>query len=143
MTSTKTIYFAPKIKTSQTNSNALKHACRFSHPTEICTNILCKMRHPKPCKWDQGRGGCRRQDCDYLHVTLARDDEQQSRAHKNYPCAGCKNCYEDVTGVVEDIVKNKVFFLCLNCEDWIRRRDVVINPRWSLYDQKGEMGRDV
>ena len=101
------------------------------------------MRHPKPCKWDQGRGGCRRQDCDYLHVTLARDDEHQSRAHKNYPCAGCKNCYDDITCVVEHTVKNKVFFLCLNCEDWIRRKDMIINPGRSLYDQNGDLRRDV
>ena len=111
-----------------------KLECRFSHPTEICTKILeerkceqhlCKMRHPKTWKWDQGRSGCRRQDCDYLHGTLARDDVQQIRAHTNYPCAGCKNCYQDETCVVEHTVKSKVFFLCLNCEDWIRRKEFI------------------
>ena len=129
-----------------------KLECRFSHPKEICAKILevrkceqhlCKMRHPKPCKWDQGRGGCRRQDCDYLHVTLACDDDHQSRAHKNYPCAGCKNCYDDITCVVEHTVKNTVFLLCLNCEDWIRRKDMVINPGWSLFDHNGDLRTDV
>ena len=129
-----------------------KLECRFSHPTEICSKILegrkceqhlCKMRHPKSCKWDQRGSGCRRKDCDYLHGTLAHDDAQQTRAHKNYPCAGCKNCYEDQTCVVQHTAKSKVFFLCLNCEDWIRRKDMVLNPGWSLYDLNGDLRTDV
>ena len=90
-----------------------KLKCTFSHPTEICkTHLegkkcdisLCEMRHPKTFKWLQGESGCRRQGCDYLHDTLARDDVQQKQAHKSYPCAGCKNCYDDATCIVQHVI---------------------------------------
>ena len=32
--------------------------------------------------------GCRRTDCDYLHVTLARADGQSNIAQKYFLCAG-------------------------------------------------------
>ena len=129
-----------------------KLECKFSHPTETCKTYLegqkcernvCKMRHPKECKWYQGRTGCKRQGCDYLHVTLARGDGQQVRAHKTYPCAGCKNYFEDVTCVVQHTVKNTDFFLCLNCEDWIQDKEMIINPGWCLFDRNGDLRRDV
>ena len=84
-----------------------------------------------------------RADCNYLHVTLACDDEQENKAHKYYPCAGCKNVYDDKTCVVENRLNNEVFLLCLNCEDWIVRKDMVMDPGWSLYDRNGDLRRDV
>ena len=48
----------------------IKSDCKFSHPNEICQIYLagekcdqksCNNRHPKVCKWLQGRSGCRRQ----------------------------------------------------------------------------------
>jgi hypothetical protein len=51
-----------------------KFIFKFSYPTEICKNHLegkkcdisfCKMRHPKTCKWLQGKSGCRRYGCIY------------------------------------------------------------------------------
>ena len=66
-----------------------KLACKFAHPREVCENHLgagkcyeklCKRRHPKVCKWWQ-ESGCRRQNCSYLHVTLASDDDKGKNAH--------------------------------------------------------------
>ena len=128
-----------------------KKECRFRHSNNICKTHLedgkcdqkvCQNRHPKVCKWWQGNSGCRRIDCDYLHVTLASDDEQV-KAHKRFPCAGCKNCYDDETCVVHHIVNSAEFFLCLNCEDWIRQKDLIINPGWSLFDHNGDLRTDV
>ena len=60
-----------------------KSECKFSHPTEICPIYLekgkcegknCPRRHQKVCKWLKTATGCRRQDCDFLHDTIARDD---------------------------------------------------------------------
>ena len=57
--------------------------CRFVHPKEICRTYLdgktcyeklCQSRHQKVCKWWEEKRGCKRQDCDYLHVTLVFDD---------------------------------------------------------------------
>ena len=80
-----------------------KSECKFSHPKEICKAYLegrkcnqktCLSRHPKACKWSQGRSGCRRQNCDYLHVTLALDDGHPNEAHNGFSCVGCKNCLQ-------------------------------------------------
>ena len=37
----------------------------------------------------------------------------------------------------------KTFFLCLNCEDWIANKDMVINPGWTLFDKNGDLRTDV
>ena len=129
-----------------------KLECKFLHPTDICkTHLegkkcnqnLCKMRHPKACKWSQKTSGCRRIGCDYLHDTLARDDVQQIQAHKSYSCAGCKNCYDDIICIVQHIVGNTSLYLCLNCENWIKKKEMIINPGWSLFDGNGDLRKDV
>ena len=132
------------------NGGHCKHKlkCKYSHPQENCKKgEKCDQdaggdRHPKVCKWHT-KGGCRRKDCDYLHVTLACGDEQQDRAHKSYPCAGCKSCYTDVACVIQYSVGNTGFFLCLNCEDWIKHKENIITPGWSLFDANGDLRRDV
>ena len=129
-----------------------KTECKFSHPDKICKDYLerrkcdpktCKARHPKICKWSQQRSGCRRQNCDYLHVTLASDDRRQINAHKSFPCIGCQNCYDDVACVVQHKIENSSFYLCLNCEDWIKHKEKIITPGWSLFDHNGALRRDV
>ena len=40
----------------------------------------------------------------YLHDTHARDDIQQKLARKIYPCAGCQNCYDDATCIVQHVI---------------------------------------
>ena len=102
-----------------------KSDCKFSHPIETCKIYLeegkcdikqCKNRHPKICKWWQGKQGCKRDDCDYLHVTLACDDGQLKMAQKDFPCAGCKSCFQDISCVVQHEVNDVSFNLCLNCK---------------------------
>ena len=126
--------------------------CRNSHPTEICSTYLgggkcdqssCQDRHPKICKWWLGRSGCRRNDCNYLHVTLAHDDDQQKKAHTIFPCAGCKSRYDDQSCVVQHIVNDTTFLLCLNCDDWIQHKDMIITPGWTLFDGNGALRYDV
>ena len=129
-----------------------KSECQFSHPSESCAIYLqegicqekpCQSRHPKVCKWTKTETGCRRQDCDFLHVTLAGDDGEQREAHKLYPCMGCKNVYDDKVCVVQHIAKNRAFFLCLNCDDWILRKDEILLPGWCLFDENGALKQNV
>ena len=129
-----------------------KSECQFSHPSEICAIYLqgficqektCKSRHPKVCKWTKTVTGCKRQDCDFLHVTLAGDDGKPTEAHKLYPCMGCKNVYDDKVCVVKHIAENRAFFLCLNCDDWILRKEEILIPGWSLFDENGDLKQNV
>ena len=126
--------------------------CRYIHSKEICKKHIqtgncqtkeCKDRHPRTCKWTKTHNGCRRPNCDYLHVTLASDDGHESQAHKSFPCYGCKNNYDDATCVVKHNVENISFNLCLNCDDWIEFKDKIIYPGWSLFDQNGDLRRDI
>ena len=129
-----------------------KSECRFSHSSEVCSTYIeegkcvgkpCQRRHPKVCKWIKTATGCRRQDCDFLHVTFAVDDGKQVEAHKSYPCMGCKNIYEDKVCVVQHTAQNKAFFLCLNCDDWILRKNEILLPGWSLFDGNGHLKQNV
>jgi hypothetical protein len=129
-----------------------KSDCKFSHPVEICKVYLeggkcdyklCNDRHPKVCKWLQGERGCKRIDCEYLHVTLALDDGQVNRAHKYFPCAGCKNCFDDISCVVQHELNTVGFNLCLNCDSWIKHKENVLTPGWSIFDKEGYLRRDV
>ena len=87
--------------------------------------------------------GMYKKNCDYLHVTLVSDDDQAKDAHKNFPCLGCHNCFDDRSCVVQHIVKNTRIFLCLNCDGWIRKKEEIMNPGWSLFDQFGDLRRDI
>ena len=129
-----------------------KTDCKFTHPSEICKTYIeggrcdqksCNDRHPNVCKWLRGNSGCRRQNCEYLHVTLARDDGRQMEAHKYFPCAGCKNCFEDMSCVVQHMIDNTALFLCLNCDDWIQYKERILTPGWSLLDQNGFLKRNI
>ena len=129
-----------------------KVACKFTHPKNTCKIHLegkkcddkhCENRHPKPCKWFQGQSGCKRQNCDYFHVTLACDDGHQNQARNNFHCSGCKNNFEERSYVVDHIVKSHPIFLCLNCDSWIQRKENILDGGWSLYDKYGDLRRDV
>ena len=67
-----------------------ENKCRYFHPLKTCKNHLesqkcqvklCKERHPKVCKWFIKEVGCKRDNCDFLHVTFATDDNNE-KAHK-------------------------------------------------------------
>ena len=128
-----------------------KFECKFVHHGEICKTYLegkkcndknCKNRHPKVCKWWL-RGECGRNNCEYLHVTLVHDDDKQKDTHKYFPCHGCKNCYDDRTSVVQHVIQNRRIFLCLNCDSWIGKKDQIMTPGWSIFDNNGDLRRDV
>ena len=46
-----------------------------------CNVKECKYRHPQICKWFTKEVGCKRQNCDFIHVTPAGYDGK-SKAHK-------------------------------------------------------------
>ena len=87
--------------------------------------------------------GCRRPKCEYLHVTLACDDGQETESHKSFPCYGCKNSYDDETCVVKHKVENVSFYLCLNCNDWIEYKDIIVYPGWSLNGRNIQQGQSL
>ena len=132
--------------------------CRFLHPENRCKDYMknlkcdnkdCPDRHPKVCKWQKTRSGCRRGDeCEYLHVTLV-NDYGELQAHKTYSitgdfnCVGCKSIFSDEKCVVKHVIQNIGTYFCLNCDDWIREKSRVFEQGWTLLDQYGYLRRDI
>ena len=85
-----------------------KHQCRFVHSLKICEEHLkcgkcgdnsCNDRHPNECKWFGTSVGCRRDtNCEYIHVTPARDDD------KHYNCEGCKSFFEEKEPAIKHVI---------------------------------------
>jgi hypothetical protein len=128
--------------------------CRYFHPLEICKIHLekqkckdkgCRGRHPKACRWFQRDIGCKRRNCEYLHVFLAKTENEAKTKSKDYECAaaGCKNVWQDTKCVVKQNIGNGEVFLCLNCDDWIVNKSAVLNSDWTLFDQHGNLRQDV
>ena len=109
-----------------------------------CNEKECNGRHPKVCKWFQRAVGCRRNNCDFLHVTLAGDDGNKT-AHKQlcFKCEGCQSSYPEEIYVVKHEIKNMQFWFCLNCDDWIQDKALVLNKEWTLFDDNGDLRRGV
>ena len=109
-----------------------------------CTVKGCNYRHPKTCKWFSKEVGCRRNDCEFLHGTLAKSDDKIS-AHKesSFKCEGCRGTFENKEYVVKPIIKSKEMFFCLNCDDWIGNKEEVLKSDWTLFDSNGDLRRDV
>ena len=90
-------------------------------------------RHPKNCKWDESKFGCKRAECLYLHQTLATYDKKIS----SNQCAGCKDIWVDEKCTVQHIVQNRRTYFYLNCDDWIKDKNNVFEHGWTLLDEEG------
>ena len=73
-----------------------------------CTVKEYKYRHPQICKWFTKEVGCKRPNCDFIHVTPAGYDGK-SKAHTNRICDGCKNIFPDTNYVVNCKNKSKYY----------------------------------
>ena len=122
-----------------------KTKCRYVHPKKICDqylasqkcdNVDCQDRHPKLCKWKEGRDGCKRDtECDYLHVNLVNE--------RKYQCVSCKDVWDDGSCMVEHIIQNTGTFFCLNCDEWVRNKSKVLEEGWTLLDGFGQLRMDI
>ena len=79
----------------------------------------------------------------FADVTLVSDDRKTNNAHEDLSCFSCKNNYNDRTCVVEHVVEHMRVYLCLNCDGWIQEKQNIMNPGWSLYDNFGQLRRDI
>ena len=100
----------------------------------------CRARHPKGCRWTKTQQGCKRDNCNYLHVTLASADDENI---SSYHCISCNNEWKDRSCVVKHTIKNTEVFFCLNCDDWVQCKNNVFDEGWSLLDTNGCLRRDV
>ena len=79
----------------------------FSQYTNIiysrkCENGECQDRHPKSCKWLESNVGCKRNDCEYLHDTLARNETQVA----HFRCVSCKDTWTDSSCEVKHTIND-------------------------------------
>ena len=110
-----------------------------------CETKQCADRHPKVCKWLESASGCKRgEDCDFLHVTLVRDEGIDSeRKIADHHCISCKSIFPDSSYVKRHVIGHKETFFCLNCDDWVKKKTMVYNPGWTLVDNNGFLRRGI
>ena len=86
-------------------------------------------------------------DCDFLHVTIAQNDQnlEVERKVKNteYKCASCKDSWTSKNCVVEHNLNNHVLYFCLNCNDWVTDKSKVLDTNWTLLDERGYLRRNL
>ena len=116
-----------------------KTKCRFVHPQQICQQHTqdnkcekrdCQDRHPKTCKWLSTEFGCKRSDCEYLHVTLVTDEVQVQV--ENFKCVSCMDTWMEKDCVVKHTIKNQQVYFCLNCNDWVKNKERVFDQGWTM-----------
>ena len=96
----------------------------------------CIERHPKECKWERSREGCKRkQECEYLHN--CNGEKLQ------YKCESCKYSWQDKNCVVKHVIGNMEVFFCLNCENWVQDKANVLNDGWTIFDKAGYLRTDI
>ena len=109
----------------------------------------CAYRHPKVCKfWSKSRAGCKRDAaCDFLHVSLAHQDANSNigerLADQEYTCVGCKSSWNDSRFVVNHKISNQSVNFCLNCNDWVKDKERVLDINWTMFDERGDLRYDV
>ena len=106
----------------------------------------CKNRHPIVCKWFRESVGCiRGENCEFLHGTSACDDGDEINAHREtaYKFESCRSIFESENYVIKHIIQNKEVFFCLNCDDWVKNKELVLKGDWTLFDENGDLRRDV
>ena len=109
---------------------------RSSKKGQKCENKECSDRHPRECKWKRSIRGCKRnEEYDYLHVSQANVEAKETNVVNKvaeYKCAGCKSSWNDERYVVDHVIRNMNMFFCLNCNDWIRDKEAVLDQGWTL-----------
>ena len=135
-----------------------KEGCQFFHPGDICSIYLeggkcvakeCVYRHPKTCKyWLKSKAGCTREGfCDFLHASIPQNDEAVHSVNqeetKDFKCVGCETTWPEKRCIVTHFIQNQKVHFCLNCEDWVKDKSKVLDINWSLFDDKGNLRKDV
>ena len=122
-----------------------KAKCKYFHPTQICSQYLdrmkcegqnCSKRHPKICKWSQKQTGCQRQGCAYLHEDIGNSNVE-------YKCISCNDAWNKTEYVKEHLIQNQKVYFCLNCDEWVKLKDKVLNPGWKLLDEFGYLNQGI
>ena len=133
-----------------------KQKCRYFHPKHTCEEVLkgqkcedkeCLARHPRECKWERSIKGCmRNKECAYLHGIQEKEEVKGINVDNEnvvYKCESCKSSWNDKSYVVDHVIRNMNIFLCLNCNDWIRDKEAVLDQGWTLLDEAGFLRYDI
>ena len=119
-----------------------KHA-KTHLENQKCTAKGFTKRHPKVCKWSRKEVGCKREACDFLHVTSAFEGNEPKLISEYYECVGYKTTWQDTRCVRTHEIQNTDIFFCLNCDSWIQNKMDVLSSDWTLLDIHGNLRGDV
>ena len=89
----------------------------------------------------QNEVGCRRNNCDFLHITHANGDVLKTAPKETR--FKCKKIYPKDDYVIKHMIKNTELWFCLNCDAWIQDKSNVLTNDWTLFDKIGDLRRDI
>ena len=115
--------------------------CAFQHNDEDCEKHMaeaycedkpCTKRHRQICKFWESRYGCfRKSHCQYLHEH-PKSNKINMRKYSSEKCYSCKFDHYDKDQVTIHKVKNHQFKLCLQCDDTIKDKEVLLKKTFCL-----------
>ena len=130
-----------------------KGKCRFLHPKRICIQYLegkckghgCPDRHPKACKWVKEELGCRRnEESNFSHdPRICSEIVKKESENNHFQCVSCKHEWRESQHVVKHMVENTEVYFCLNYNDWVKKKNRVLDQGWSLFDLYGNLSHFV
>ena len=41
--------------------------------------------------------------------------------------------------MVRHDIKNRVLYFCKNCDNWVKKKEKMLEAKWSLFDDKGDL----
>ena len=101
----------------------------------------------KSCKWFAREMGCRRKEEYNFSQDTLTFDYQRIKAHKKetkkFKFVSCPSEWKGNNIVVQFKINDKELYFCLNCKDWVKHKDEVLDQGWSLFDQDGNLNQFV
>ena len=97
-----------------------------------CEERTCSKRHCKICKFWDSRYGCfRKSKCQYLHDD-PKSNKNTMRKYSNEKCDSCKFDHYGKDQVNIHMIKNHRFKLCLQCDDTIKNKEILLKKTFCL-----------
>ena len=70
-------------------------------------------------------------------------NDRESLEENKYQCIGCKSIFPDDRYVKKHMLNNMETFFCLNCDDFIKDKAMVLQEGWTILDSNGLLRRDI
>ena len=72
----------------------------------------------------------------HLFMMIEKQEWKVKWMRKNSNVLVAKIGKKDKRCVTEHTIYNHVMYFCLNCNDWVKNKSAVLEPNWTLMDER-------